>query len=147
MKPLKPKEQEFISRLLTNNGNRALSVKQVFGIKNNNHASVKGLRLVRKGNVKQALDHAQESLKSALIKQGITPEKVASKIGLLLEHTDPTVVDKGVKHAKDIYGIHDHGNSELSTNNTYNFLFNPEVQAEVKAIEEKIKEKLLSRPK
>ncbi len=147
MKPLKPKEQEFVSRLLTNNGNRALTVKQVFGIMDNNHASVKGLRLVRKGNIKQALDHEQDSLKSALVKQGITPENIASKIGFLLEHADPAVVDKGVKHAKDIYGIHEQVARKVTANTTYNFLFNSEVQAEIKAIEEKIKEKLLSRPK
>lgn len=89
---------------------------------------------------------SQIGLKEALIKQGINPEKIAEKINILLEATDDskpdyTAIDKGLKHATAIYGITDA--PKPSQANTYNFIFNPEVQKGVREIEEKIKTLLI----
>jgi len=95
-------------------------------------------------------------LKEALEAQGINPQKIAEKIDVLLEakkvtyrrneygdleengiEIDFTAVDKGLKHATAIYGIVPDKPPE--TKNIYNFIFNPDVQDQVDAINENIK--------
>lgn len=99
-----------------------------------------------KPNVMLAVEIKQQSLKSALEKQGITPQKIAEKVDVLLTavdkegNTDYTAVDKGLKHATNIYGIIE---PEGKSGNTYNFILNPEVQSEVKKIEAILKAKLI----
>ena len=56
---------------------------------------------------------------------------------------DYTAIDKGLKHATSIYGVVDPQKSEGG--NTYNFLFSPETQADIKALEDKIKARLLNK--
>lgn len=89
-------------------------------------------------------------LKKALIAQGITPQKIAQKIDILLEATDRigaddyTAIDKGLKHATAIFGIiQDKPPGEGKT--TYNFIFSTEVREKVREMEEEIKS-LLTKP-
>lgn len=97
---------------------------------------------------KQAL--AETGLKKALEKAGINPDKIAEKINILLNaadkegNSDFTAIDKGLKHATAIYGITEEPVKNPS-NNTYNFLFSAETQADVKAIEDKIKARLIQK--
>lgn len=94
-------------------------------------------------------DALQETgLRAALLRQGVTPQKIAAKIDLLLEASDPdgdddfTAIDKGLKHATAIYGVLDEKPKSNQTN-TYNFIFSPETKNAVEEIEAKIKARLL----
>lgn len=95
---------------------------------------------------KEAL--AEIGLREALIAQGINPKKIAEKINVLLDahdekgNKDFTAIDKGLKHATSIYGIVD-PNEKPKSQNTYNFIFNAETQAEIKNLEDKIKARLI----
>lgn len=92
----------------------------------------------------------ETGLKDALIKEGITPDKIAKKINVLLDAVDNegiqdyTAVDKGLKHATAIYGIMP-DKPKGEGGNTYNFLFSPEVRKEVETIDSRIKEMLTKR--
>lgn len=159
--PKLTKQDETFVKNVVETGNLTKSVQQGYGIQDANYAAVKGQRLIRKDNIQQAIEVRQETLKSALLKQGITPEKIAAKIDVLLEaqkitrtyikgdlsteieEEDHTAIDKGLKHAKDIYGVEDLDKPK-GQNTTYNFIFNPETQAEIKTIEAKIKERLIN---
>lgn len=160
---LKPKEKEFVQTLVhKNNENGTQTAQEVFGIEDPNYAGVKAHRLISNAKISQAIEAERETLKSALVKQGITPERIAEKIDVLLEAKKPvyeknddgqfenvgdeidfTAVDKGLKHAKEIYGIEDL-DIKPKSNNTYNFIFNADTQKEIKAMEEIIKARLIS---
>lgn len=93
---------------------------------------------------------AETGLKEALIKQGINPEKIAEKINVLLNATigenekpDVNAIDKGLKHAANIYGIVD-PSEKPKLQNTYNFIFSTETQEKVRLINEEIKAKLIN---
>lgn len=104
-------------------------------------------RVINSEGFQEAL--AETGLLGALENQGINPERIASKIDVLLnakkgEEDDYTAIDKGLKHATSIYGIVD--DTKKQTNNTYNFIFSKQVQEKVHVINEDIK-KLLRQPK
>ncbi len=160
---LKPKEREFVKTLVhKNNENGTQTVQEVFAIEDPNYAGVKAHRMIRTDKISQAIEIEKETLKSALEKEGITPERIAKKINVLLNAKEPiyknnnesgeiehvgdkidfTAVDKGLKHAKDIYGVEDL-DSKPKGNTTYNYIFNAETQADIKLMEEKIKARLI----
>jgi len=99
-------------------------------------------------NVSQAIEVQQKSLKQALIDEGITPEYLAGKVDVLLkaknerEQPDFNAIDKGLKHATNIYGI-ENLEDKPKGNNTYNFIFNSETQEKIRSINETIKAKLI----
>jgi hypothetical protein len=102
-----------------------------------------------KPNVIQAIEIKQQTLKSALEKKGITPEKIADKINVLLDATtgenekpDVNAIDKGLKHAKEIYGVED---SEKPKENTYNFFFEPKFQQNIRNFDENLKNLILQK--
>ncbi len=138
---LKPKEREFVERLPHNNFNGTKTVKQVFKTKNDGYARFKAHELITKPNVKKALEVKVQTLKEALIAKGITPERIADRIDLLLDSDEYQAVDKGLTHATKIYGVEDLQHPQ--SGNTYNILFASETQAEIKAFESKLKAKLL----
>lgn len=106
-------------------------------------------RITESNGFKQAL--AETGLRKALELQGINPKKIAEKIDILLNAvnkegtSDYTAIDKGLKHATAIYGITDPEAPKPNSNNTYNFIFSPETQADVKAIEDRIKARLIQK--
>ncbi len=151
MNKLKPTEKQFVQALVRKNDENATeTVKEVYGIDNDDYARLKGHRLITKDNVKEAIQVEKETLKSALEKQGITPVYIAEKVNVLLNaiddkgNEDYTAIDKGLKHATNIYGIEDPF-EKGKVNNTYNFLFTKEVKEEVNQIESIIKSKLTQR--
>jgi len=144
-------EKKFARKYIENNGNGSKTVKEVFGITHDGYARVKAHDLLTNPNVQQEIAKVQLTLKEALEKEGITPEYLAKKVNVLLTATDKdgnqdfTAVDKGLKHATNIYGIEDVGEKQKSSNTTYNFIFSPEVQENIKHMEVKIKEQLLQK--
>jgi len=95
---------------------------------------------LNKPKIIEAIELEEETLRSALKNRGITPAKIARKIDQLLEGEDSNSVDKGLKHALNIYGVEEINKPQ--TNNVYNFLFNTQAQEEIKVLEDKIKERL-----
>lgn len=114
-----------------------------------NVAGVIAAENLSKPKIIEAIEIQQETLKSALQKKGITPEKIADKIDVLLEATDhlgkpdSQAIDKGLKHATNIYGVEDL-NDRPKIQNTYNFIFNPENQERIKQINAEIKAQLIN---
>jgi len=160
---LTKKQRGFVEHYVAT-GNASEAVKKNYNVSNDLTARVMGSENLTKPNVAQAIEIKQTSLKSALEKQGITPEKIAERIDILLhaskpiyknnnstgeieqvgEEIDYTAVDKGLKHATNIYGVIDPDDKPKQTNTTYNFIFSNEVQDKVKEINETIKEKLIN---
>jgi len=103
-------------------------------------------------------------LREALIKEGITTNKIASKINVLLdakkktfrnntstgeieeigEEDDHQSIDKGLRHATAIHGITE--DKVKTVKNTYNIMFSPEVQGRVRDINADIKRILINGP-
>lgn len=104
-------------------------------------ASVMGVENLEKPSVIQEIENQRKSLKQALIAKGIDEDKIADKVNQLLDSEDETIVDKGLKHATSIYGVSDDKPQEKG--NTYNFIQNTAIRADIKQIEDAIKAKLL----
>lgn len=148
--------------VLTGNGEKAaLNNYEIEGEDKGNIARSIASENLTKPNVAVAIEIQKETLKSALQKKGITPEKIADKINVLLDaekvtrtyikgelstevvEEDHNAIDKGLKHATNIYGIEDLDKTK-PVNTTYNFIFNEQTQREIKKMENKIKERLLN---
>ena len=52
---MKSKEKEFVEEYIQNGNNATKAVKEVYNIEDENYASVKGHRLIRKDKVKEAI--------------------------------------------------------------------------------------------
>lgn len=148
---LTKKQRGFVKDyVLSGNGQEsALNNYEIEGEDKENIARSIASQNLTKLNVIKAIEIKTETLKSALEKKGITPEKIADKINVLLDAKDEkglndyTAIDKGLKHSTSIYGI----TPELPPNQsniTYNFLFSSETQDRIKAINEEIKANLIT---
>lgn len=144
---------KFVDKVIET-GNLTKSAQESFEIKDPNYAGVKGHRLIRKDKIINAIEVKRKSLKNALIEKGITEEKIADKINVLLEASKPifknnnstgeieqvgeeidyTAIDKGLKHATNIYGIEDL--DKPKSTNVYNFIFNEQFREKVKPLED-----------
>jgi phage terminase small subunit len=158
---LKLKEQEFVDKLIENDGNRTKTAREVFGIADPKYAHVKAERILQKPEVALAIEQKRATLIEALEKKGVSPEKIAEKVGVLLEakrkvfknnnesgeielvaeEPDYNAIDKGISHAIKIHGIEDDTPKPQATT-TYNLIFSGPVQEKVKVIDAEIKEML-----
>ncbi len=146
---LTKQDDVFVERVIET-GNLTKSVQEGYGIEDPRYAAVKGQRLIRKDNIIEAIEVKRKSLRQALIDKGITEDYLAEKVQTLLTgvdkegNSDYTAIDKGLKHATSIYGVED-PDSKPKGQNTYNFIFNKETQADIKEIENKIKARLIQK--
>ncbi len=146
---LKPNERLFVDTYVKLDFNGTQAAKQVYGIQSYSYAALKANRLINNAKVAEAIEDKRKTLKQALIDKGVTEDKIAEKVNTLLEakdeagQTDFNAVDKGLKHATNIYGVAD-PDDKPKGNNTYNFIFNAETQEKIKAIEAEIKQKLIN---
>ena len=104
-------------------------------------------RVIESEGVQTALKEV--GLKTALTNAGVTPDKIAKKVNVLLdakkgEEDDYTAIDKGLKHATAIHGI-EQGQEKSGKGNIYNFFINSEAQTRIREAEEDIKELLTSK--
>ncbi len=160
---LTKKQKVFVAEYAVSE-NGADAAKKAYEIKGSNEnkiaASIATQNLA-KPSIQDAVAVVQESLKEALITEGITPKRIAEKVNVLLnakekvfrnnvstgeieeigERTDFTAVDKGLKHATAIYGIAPDGGSRPASV-TYNFLFSKEVQERINFINGEFKRML-----
>lgn len=153
---LTKKQRGFVEDYVAS-GNASESIKKNYNVTTDLTARTMGSENITKPNVALAIEIKQQSLREALIKQGVTPEKIAQKVETLLNATekigilgkeyetpDYNAIDKGLKHATTIYGvISDDENPRQA--NTYNFIFSPENQKDIREIEEKIKARLIKK--
>lgn len=97
----------------------------------------------------EAIEVKRKSLKQALVDAGINEDYLAQKVNVLLTATDEkgktdfTAVDKGLKHALAINGVTPE--EDRPKGNTYNILFNTQVQADIKKIDDVIKAQLIGK--
>lgn len=141
---LTKKRRGFVKDYIANGENGADAAKKNYNITTENSARAVASELLTFPNVREAIEIERSTLKSALEKQGVTPEKIARKVDELLDNKDPNAIDKGLKYATNIYGV-DTEPEKKQGGNTYNFIFSPEVQGQVKEIEAKIKEQLIKK--
>ena len=138
---LTKKRQGFVKDFVLT-GNATEATVRNYNVKNRDVARRVGSELLTFPDIIAEVEKQELTLKVALQKQGVTPEKIALKIDELLENEDPNAVDKGLKHATSIYGVVPE-KEKPDGNTTYNFIFTQDVQDEVKKIEQTIKSKLL----
>lgn len=141
---LTKKRKGFAKDYVLNGENGQEAAKANFNVTNDNSARAVASELLTFPNVIAEVEIQRETLKSALEKKGVTPDKIALKVNELLDNEDPNAIDKGLKHATNIYGVED-ASEKPKSNSTYNFIFNAETQADVRAIEEKIKARLMTK--
>lgn len=138
---LTKKQRIFVKEYaLTENG--AQSALKAYNIKTRNNTLVVASGIanenLNKPYIAEAVEETRLTLKEALYNQGITPEKIGEKVGLLLESDDENSVNNGLKHATNIYGVADVDKPKTS-GNIYNFIFSSEAQDKIKSVEGEIK--------
>jgi len=147
LKPRKltKKQRGFVNDyVLEENGTKA--VLNNYNAKDNIVAKSIATENLTKPYIIEAIEVKRKSLRQALIDKGITEDYLADKVNVLLNavdekgKTDFTAVDKGLKHATNIYGIEDDENPNKDKN-IYNFFLSKDTE-EIKELEEKIKNKL-----
>lgn len=125
--------------VLDENGTQA--VMNNYNVKDNIVAKSIASENLTKPYIAEAIEIQRKSLKQALIDRGINEDKIALKIDELLDNEDPNAIDKGLKHATNIYGVDTE--PEKPKGNTYNFIFSEKVQSEIRKTEEMIKAQLI----
>lgn len=146
LQPLTKQDKDFVDKVV-DTGKLTKSAQEAYKLDNARYATQKAQRLIAKDSIINAINVKRETLKSALELKGITPEKIADKINVLLDaedletgKKDYTAIDKGLKHAKEIYGVED---SEKPKDNVYNFFFEPTFQQNIKNYDENFKNQIL----
>lgn len=139
LQKLTRKQRGFVDDYVINeNGTQAaLKNYDIESDKPEKVASVIATENLAKPSIIKAIEVKRQTLKSALEEQGVTPKKIAEKVDELLQSEDGNLIDKGLKHATNIYGVEDP--EKPKGINNYNFFFNETVQQEVKQMENKIK--------
>jgi phage terminase small subunit len=64
---MKPKKKEFIKEYIENGNNATKAVKDVFGIKDDNYAGVKGNRLLRNDKIQNAIKSIADQIPDSLL--------------------------------------------------------------------------------
>jgi N-acetylglucosamine kinase-like BadF-type ATPase len=133
--------------VLEENGTKA--VMNHYDVKDNLVAKSIATENLTKPYIVEAIENKRKSLKEALIEKGIDEKKIADKINVLLDATigenekpDVNAIDKGLKHAKEIYGVED---SDKPKENVYNFFFEPKFQQNIKNYDQNLKEQILNK--
>jgi len=113
-----------------------------------NIANAIAVENLQKPIIQEAIEVKRKSLKEALVEEGIDEKYIAQKVNILLKAVtekgmiDYTAVDKGLKHAKEIYGVED---SDKPKENVYNFFFDPKFQQNIKNYDQHLKEQILNK--
>lgn len=147
---LTKKQRGFVNDYVLNENGTQAALKN-YDIESNNPervASVIATENLGKPDIIEAIEVKRQTLKNALMEEGINEKYIAQKVNVLLTakdkegNSDFAAIDKGLKHATNIYGVEGIEDKPKSSN-TYNFIFSKEVQAEIKLTEQKIKELLI----
>jgi hypothetical protein len=129
-------------------GKLTKSAQEAYKLDNPRYATQKAQRLIAKDSIIEAINVKRQTLKEALIEEGINEKYLAQKVNVLLKavdkegNTDYTAVDKGLKHATNIYGIEDI--NDRPKDNVYNFFFEPTFQQNIRNYDENFKNQFLN---
>lgn len=123
-------------------GNATEAAVRNFDVKDRDVARRVGSELLTFPDVIAEVERHEETLKSALEKKGITPEKIADKVNELLESPNYKAINNGLQHATKIYGVEDE--KPPTQGNTYIQIFAPNIQAKIKELDETIKAQLIN---
>lgn len=149
LQKLSKKQKDFVD-LYVHTGNGQESALKAYEIESKDAANVAraiASENLTKPNIIEAIEVKRETLKSALEKEGITPTYIAQKVNTLLTavddkgNSDYTAIDKGLKHATNIYGVED---LDKPKENIYNFFFEPKFQQNIRNYDENFKNQLLN---
>ncbi len=158
---LTKKQREFVSKyVITENGlQSALSAYDIEAENKNGIAAVIASENLMKPYIKDAIEIKRTTLKQALLDNGVDEKKIATKVKVLLDaekvvrtyikgdltseitEEDHNAIDKGLKHATNIYGIADPERER--SGNTYNFFFIPDLRKKVSDVEAQIKQAMI----
>jgi phage terminase small subunit len=146
LQKLTKKQRGFVNDYVeSENGTQA--VLKNYNVKDSMVAASVATENLRKPYITEAIEVKRKSLKQALIDKGITEDYLADKVNILLQATDKegkpdtNAVDKGLKHATNIYGVEDA--SEKPKTNIYNFFTNPTFQQNIKNYDENFKNEFI----
>lgn len=158
---LKPTELAFAKEYAANGRNGTKALLAVRPELTPKRARVKASSMISTNpDIVEVVQEEEISLKEALLQQGITPSKIATKVNVLLDAekkiyrnnmktgkieevgSEPhhEAIDKGLKHATAIFGVIDPGSSPSL--NTYNFFINPVTRKKIEEVEDDIKQSL-----
>ncbi len=147
--PKLSKQDIVFVKKLVETGKLTKSAQEAYKLDNARYATQKALKQVAKDSITEAIEVKRKTLKEALVEKGITEDKIADKINVLLDAEDVesgkkdyTAIDKGLKHAKEIYGVED---SDKPKENVYNFFFEPKFQQNIKNYDQNLKEQILNK--
>lgn len=146
---LTKQDLKFVDKVVET-GKLTKSAQEAYHIDNPRYATQKALRQVAKDSIIEAIEVKRKTLKEALIEEGITEKYLAQKVNVLLTavdkegNTDYTAVDKGLKHATNIYGIEDINDKPKPKDNVYNFFFEPTFQQNIRNYDENFKNQFLN---
>lgn len=153
-KPRLPKlteKQEAFATAMAKTNDPVMSATVAYDTNGKESARVIANRLLQKAPILEVINEKRKTLKQALIDRGIDEDKIAEKVGVLLEatdedgNTDYNAVDKGLKHATAIHGVMSPEDGPR-TQNIYNFVFTDEGRARISTVEAEIKEALTKAP-
>lgn len=154
---LTKQDLKFVEKVVED-GNVTKAAQEAYKV-DYGYANVKGHRMIQKDLIKEAIDTKVQNIRKALIDQGVDDTKIAEKVSTLLEankvvrtyikgdlvteteEEDHNAIDKGLKHALNVFGIEE--KQPPKSGNTYNFFFNPELRQKVTDVENDIKKALL----
>lgn len=154
---LTKKEKSFVRKYVTNDENASRAVKEVFKIKNDNYARVKGHRLITRDNVVKEIENVKKTIADSLPDELLTERHLEllnkreySVMGN--EDGEPIKVDlgpdvqgvsKGLDMAYKVKGTYAPEKSvALKLNVGSQNLANPELEALRIKYEEELKQKL-----
>ena len=147
--PKLTKKQRGFVRDYVKDENGTQAVLKNYGVKDSIVAKSVASENLTKPYIIEAIEVKRKSLRQALQEEGIDEKYLAQKVNVLLKAVDKegtpdyNAVDKGLKHATNIYGIEDP--DKPKTTNNYAFFFNKDIQDQVKQMEDRIKQALLQK--
>ena len=139
---LRPKQKVFVNEF-ARTGNGTQAALKAYEIESPNKIDVAksiASENLTKPYIIEAVEITQVTLRDALIKQGVTPQKFAIKVDELLENPNYKSVDAGLRHASNVFGVEDGEKPKMQMN--YNFFFSPDLRKKVQTMEAEIKQAL-----
>jgi len=150
--PKLTKKQELFAETFAKTNDPVISATVAFNTNGKDSARTIANEYLKKPSIISAVESKRKTLKQALIDKGIDEDKVAEKVGVLLEATDKegnpdyVAIDKGIKHAAVFHGVTDLDDKPKQVSTTYNFIFSAPVQEKVRVLEAEIKDMLTKKP-
>ncbi len=138
---LTKQEKGFVKEVIEH-GNATKAVKNSFDIDDSNYAGVKGHELLRNPKIQNAIQEAlPDELLARVHLEGLNATIGEDKPDYSVRHR---YLDSAYK-VKGTYVAQDPDDKPKNTGNTYNFMFSPENQEDIKAFEEKLKARLIQK--